>query len=49
MGRERRHKQVLADFEAKIRFWKFKEEAQDCTVWRITTGRGYGLVAGQTT
>jgi len=25
-------------------YWKFKEEALDCTLWRTRIGRGYGLV-----
>ena len=35
MGREgRRRKQLLHDVKKTRGYWKFKEEAQDRTVWR---------------
>jgi hypothetical protein len=37
----RRHKQLLGDLKEKRRYWKLKEEALDCTVWRTRFGRGY--------
>jgi len=34
MGRRgRKCKQLLNDRKEKRRYWKFKEEAQDCTLW----------------
>jgi hypothetical protein len=47
--RGRRRKQLLDDLKEAGRYWKLKEEAQDCTVWRTQVGRGYGPVARQTT
>jgi hypothetical protein len=40
--RKRRRKQLLDDLKEKIRYWKLKEEALDCTLWRSCFGRGYG-------
>jgi hypothetical protein len=45
----RRRKQLLDDLKQAIRYWKFKEEAQDRTLWRTLFVRGYGPVARQTT
>jgi hypothetical protein len=42
-------KQLLDDLEEKRRYWKFKEEALDPTVWRTLFTRGYGYVARQMT
>jgi hypothetical protein len=47
--RGRRRKQLLDDLKEKRRYWKLKEEALDCTVWRTLFGRGYGPVVRQTT
>jgi hypothetical protein len=33
----------------KRKYWKLKEEALDCAVWRTRFGRGNGAVAIQTT
>jgi hypothetical protein len=45
MGRRgRRRKQILDDLKEKSRYWKLKEEALDCTLWRTCFGRGYGFV-----
>jgi hypothetical protein len=50
MGRRgRRRKQLLDDLKEKRRYWKFKEEALDRTLWRTRFGRGYGPVVRQTT
>jgi hypothetical protein len=46
--RGRRRKQLLDDLKEKRRYWKLKEEALDCTVWRIRFVRGYGPVVRQT-
>jgi hypothetical protein len=47
--RGRRRKQLLDDLKEARIYWKLKGEAQDRTVWRTQFGRGYGLVARQTT
>jgi hypothetical protein len=47
--RGRRRKQLLDDLKEKKRYWKLKEEALDCTLWRTRFGRGYGPVVRQTT
>jgi hypothetical protein len=46
-GRMRKH--LLDDLKEKRRYWKLKEEALDCTLWRTHFGRGYGPVVTQTT
>jgi hypothetical protein len=46
--RGRRCKQLLDDLKEKRRYWKLKEEALDCTLWRTRFGRGYGPVVRQT-
>jgi hypothetical protein len=43
--RGKRHKQLLDDLKEARRYWKLKEEAQDCALWRTQFGRGYGPVA----
>jgi hypothetical protein len=49
-GRQgRRLKQLLDDLKEKRRYWKFKEEALDRTLWRTRFGRGYVPVVRQTT
>jgi hypothetical protein len=45
----RRRKELLDDLKEKIRYWKFKEEALDRTLWRNRVGRSYGPVVRQTT
>jgi hypothetical protein len=47
--RGRRRKQLLEDLKEKRRYWKLKEEALDCTLWRTRFGRGYEPVLRQTT
>jgi hypothetical protein len=42
--RGRRRKQLLDDLKEKRRYWKFKEEAPDRTLWRTRFGRGNGPV-----
>jgi hypothetical protein len=32
--RGRRRRQILDDLKEKRRYWKLKEEALDCTMWR---------------
>jgi hypothetical protein len=41
-------KQLLDGLKENRRYWKLKEEAVDCTVWRTRFGRGYGPVVRQT-
>jgi hypothetical protein len=43
-GRGRRLKQLLDDLKEKRENCKLKEEAQDCTVWRIPFGKDDGHV-----
>jgi hypothetical protein len=33
---------LLDDLEGKRVYWKLKEVALDCSLWRIQCGRGYG-------
>jgi hypothetical protein len=42
--RGKRRKQLLDDLKETRWYWKLKEEAPDCTVWRTRFGRGYGPV-----
>jgi hypothetical protein len=44
-----RRRQLLGNLKEKRRYWKLKEEALDCTVWRTRFGRGYGPVVRQNT
>jgi hypothetical protein len=44
----RRHTQPLDDFKEKTGYWKLKEEALDCTLWRTCFERGYEPVIRQT-
>ena len=46
--RGRRPKQLLDDPKEKRRYWKWKEEALDLTLWRIRFGRRCGSVVRQT-
>jgi len=49
MGRrERKHKQLLDNLKENRRYWKLKEEALPCTLWRTCFGKGYGPVVQQT-
>jgi hypothetical protein len=42
MGRRRRiSKQLLDDFKESIRYWKWKEDALEHTVWTVRFGRGF--------
>jgi hypothetical protein len=44
-GRQGRwRKQLLDDLKGTRGYWKLKQEAIDCTVWRTDFGRGYGSV-----
>jgi hypothetical protein len=45
--RGRWRKQVLDDLKKNRRYWKLKEEAIDCTVWRTHFGKRYGPVTRQ--
>ena len=45
--RGKRRKQQLYDIKEKIRYWKLKDEALDCTLWRTDFGKGYGIVVRQ--
>jgi hypothetical protein len=45
--RGRRRKQLLDDLKEKRRYWKQKEAALDCSLWRTRFGRGYGPVVRQ--
>jgi hypothetical protein len=42
-------KQLLEDLKGPRKYWKLKEEAQDCTAWRTCCGRVHGLFVRQTT
>jgi len=44
----RRHEQLLDDLKEEKGYWKLKEEAQNCTVWRTLSRRGNGCVIRQT-
>ena len=47
-GRQgRRRTQLLGDLKEMRGYWKLKEKALDCTVWRTRFGRGYGPVVRQ--
>jgi hypothetical protein len=46
--RGRKRKQLLDNLKEKRRYWKFKEEALDRTLWRTRFGRGYGPDVRQT-
>jgi hypothetical protein len=49
-GRQgRRRKQLVDDIKETEEYWKFKEEALDCTLWTACSGKVYGLVVRQTT
>jgi len=45
VGRQgRRHKQLLEELKETRGYWKLKEDALDCTMWRTRVERGYGPV-----
>ena len=46
--RRKRRKQLLEDLKESRRYWKWKIEAPDRTVWRSRCERGYGPVIRQT-
>jgi hypothetical protein len=41
--------QPVDDLKERRGYWELKEEALDCTLWRIQSGQGYGPVIRQTT
>jgi hypothetical protein len=47
--RGRRRKQLLDALHEKRGYWKLKEEALDCTLWRILFGIVYVPVVRETT
>ena len=47
--RGRKRKQLLDGLKGKIRYWKLKEDALGCTVWRTVFGKCYGPVVRQRT
>ena len=48
-GRQgRRHQKLLDDLEERRGYSHLKEEALDCTMWRVGFGRGFGPVVRQT-
>lgn len=50
MRRQRiRRKQPLDNFKNTREYWKLKEVALDCTLWRSRFGGGYGPVPKETT
>jgi hypothetical protein len=49
LGRRRTSKQLLDDLKEKKRYWKLKEEALDCTMWRTCFGRDCGPIIRQST
>ena len=46
--RLRRYKQLLDDLKETREYWKLKEEALYCTLWRTRVGRCYGPTVIQT-
>jgi len=49
-GRRGRRRRKLLDDLKEIRGYSYlKEEALDCTTWRVRFGRGFGPVVRQTT
>jgi hypothetical protein len=47
--RGRRRKQILDGLKEENISWNMKVKALDCTLWRTRFGRGYRLIARQTT
>ena len=45
--RGRKYKQILDILKEKKRYWKLKEAALDCTLWRTRLGRSYGPLVRQ--
>jgi hypothetical protein len=48
-GRQRRCKQLLDYFKERRGYWKLKEEALHCILWRPRFGKSCGPVISQTT
>jgi hypothetical protein len=46
--RGRRHKQLLDGLKENISYWKLKEEALDCLIWRTGLETGSGPVVQAT-
>jgi hypothetical protein len=42
-----RRKQPQNDLNETTAYWKFKDEALDCSLWRIGFGKGNGPVVRQ--
>jgi hypothetical protein len=42
-------KHLLDDLKGKKGYWKLKDEAPDCTLWRTGFGRGCGPVLRKAT
>lgn len=42
--RKRKRKQLLNGLKKRRSYWKLKEEALSCTVWRTRFRRSYGAV-----
>ena len=50
IGRQgRRRRKLLDDLKERRGYSHLKEEALDCTMWRVRFGRGFGPVVRQTT
>jgi hypothetical protein len=47
--REIRRRKLLDDLKKRRGYSHLKEEALDCTMWRVRFGRGFGPVVRQTT
>jgi hypothetical protein len=47
--RESRRRKLLDDLKERRGYSHLKEEALDCTSWRVRFGRGFELVVRQTT
>jgi hypothetical protein len=48
-GRGRRRNLLLDELQENTGYWKLKEEAVDCCLWRTRFGRGYGPAVRLTT
>ena len=46
--RGRRRRKLLDDLKVRRGYSHLKEEALDCTMWRVCFGRGFGPVVRQT-
>ena len=47
--RGRRRRKLLDDLKERREYSYLKEEALDCTMWRVNFGSGFGPVVRQTT